>query len=147
MSSRRQAREIALQILYRYDMARAQTPGLPLLEGAALAREISQHFDHFRTAPEIREFTAQLVAGTLLHQKELDPILERHAANWKLSRMSVVDRSLLRMAAYELAHLADTPPSVVINEAVELGKQFGTSETPAFVNGILDAIKTELRPS
>lgn len=146
MSTRRRAREIALQILYRSDMARASSPDLPPLEGAALAREISQHFDHFQTAPEIREFTAQLVAGTLLRQNELDPLIERHASNWKLSRMSVVDRSLLRMAAFELAHIAETPASVVINEAVELGKQFGTSETPSFVNGILDAVKNELRP-
>jgi len=86
------------------------------------------------------------VAGTLLHQTELDPLLERHAANWKLSRMSFVDRSLLRMAAYELAHLPETPANVVINEAVELGKQFGTSDTPSFVNGILDALKAALRP-
>jgi N utilization substance protein B len=143
---RHRAREIALQILYRYDMARASQPDLKAPEGAALAKEISQHFDHFQTAPEIREFTAQLVAGTLLHQAELDPQLEAHAANWRLSRMSYVDRSLLRMAAYELAHVPETPVNVVIDEAVELGKQFGTKETPSFVNGILDALKAALRP-
>jgi N utilization substance protein B len=143
--TRHRAREIALQILYRYDMAKAATPNLAPPEGAALAKEISQHFDHFQVTPDIREFTARLVAGTLLHQGALDPLLERHAANWRISRMSYVDRSLLRMAAYELAHLPETPPAVVIDEAIELAKQFGTSDTPAFVNGILDAIKAELQ--
>jgi len=142
---RHRAREIALQILYRYDMAKAASPGLEPPKGAALAREIGQHFDHFQTAQDLREFTAMLVAGTLLHQPELDPLLERHASNWKLSRMSYVDRSLLRMAAYELKHLSETPASVVIDEAVELAKQFGTAETPSFVNGILDAVNAELQ--
>jgi N utilization substance protein B len=145
-SPRHRAREIALQILYRYDIAKAASPDLPPPQGAALAKEISQHFDHFKTDMDLREFTAQLVAGTLLNQGEIDPLLERHAAHWKIARMSFVDRSLLRMAVYELKHLTETPPAVVINEAVELGKQFGTAETPAFVNGVLDALQKELRP-
>ncbi len=145
MQNRHRAREIALQILYRYDVAQNGTPRVEPPTGGALATELSQHFDHFTISPDLRDFAAQLVAGTLLGQIELDGLLERHAANWKVARMSLVDRSLLRMAAFELKAMPETPASVVIDEAIELAKQFGTSDTPAFVNGILDAIKGELR--
>jgi N utilization substance protein B len=138
VTTRRRAREIALQILYRYDK-----PEIP--QGAALAKELSQHFDHFQVNSELREFIAHLVAGTLQNLGELDALLERHAANWKIGRMSSVDRSLLRMAAFELSHLRETDAAVVIDEAVELAKQFGTKDSPAFINGILDAVKAELQ--
>jgi len=140
MSTRHRAREVALQILYRYDVA-LQTHGTPLPQGSDLARELGQHFEHFKVPSGLREFAAQLVAGTLTEQTELDKLLETHAANWKVSRMGYVDRALLRMATYELTHVKETPATVVIDEAIELGKQFGTSETPPFVNGILDSIR------
>jgi N utilization substance protein B len=75
---------------------------------------------------------------------ELDGILEQHVSNWKVARLGFVDRSLLRMAAYELKYLRETPASVVIDEAIELGKEFGTEDTPSFVNGVLDALKKHL---
>lgn len=154
---RHQAREIAFQILYRHDQVRAQqqqqqqqaaaTEASVTLADAAvdLSRELNEHFEHFQVAPELREFAALLAAGTIRHARELDELLERHAANWRISRMSLVDRNLLRMAIYELKHVPGTPPSVVLDEAIELAKQFGTSESPAFINGVLDAIKTEIR--
>jgi N utilization substance protein B len=147
---RHQAREIAFQILYRHDQVRAQqaTGDAPVTLADAttdLSRELGEHFEHFQVAPELREFAALLAAGTIRHTSELDALLEKHAANWRISRMSLVDRNLLRMAIYELKHVPETPPSVVLDEAIELAKQFGTSESPAFINGVLDAIKTDIR--
>ena len=145
VKTRHQAREFALQILYRYDVATGVQPQVSLPQGAELARELSQHFDHFKIEGELRQFVAELVVGTLSNLTEIDALLEKHAANWKISRMSYVDRSLLRMAIFELKERPETPSSVVIDEAIELSKQFGTSESPAFVNGILDAVKGGLR--
>ncbi len=136
-TTRHQAREVALQILYRCDGEAA--------DSTQTINDLTRHFDHFHVPNEIREFTAQLVAGTLREIKELDSLLEKHASNWKLPRMSYVDRNLLRMSIYELKAFPDTPVSVVIDEAIELAKQFGTQESPSFVNGILDAVKVSVR--
>jgi N utilization substance protein B len=151
---RHRAREVALQFLYRHDLAQqsggelsVKTPNptpKPQLSPEALVAELKKHFDHFQVSENLREFAAQLVAGTLQEMPKLDVLIESHASNWKLSRMSSVDRTLLRMASYELSNLHETDASVVIDEAIELGKEFGTAETSAFVNGILDAVKTSL---
>lgn len=146
MSSRHRAREIALQLLYRYDVG-IQGEGRPLPESAQLANEISSHFQHFQVAPPLREFAGLLVAGTLQEHVRIDELIEKHATNWKVSRMGSIERGLLRLATYELGYVAETPASVVINEAIELAKQFGTEETPAFINGILDSIRAEVRPN
>ncbi|MGZ3689133.1 MAG: transcription antitermination factor NusB [Bdellovibrionota bacterium] len=144
MKSRHKAREIALQILYRYDVAQ-QSAGMRIPQGPALLQDLNHHFEHFDVASELREFSAQLVAGTLNQALEIDATIEKHASNWKVARMGFVDRSLIRMSTYELSAFPDTAASIVIDEAVELAKQFGTSDSPAFVNGILDAIKRESR--
>jgi N utilization substance protein B len=144
--SRHQAREIALQMLYRYDEAPAAADAHGAKPPQALIDELNGHFEHFQTPLELRSFTAELVAGTLRELPALDALLEKHASNWKIARMASVDRCLLRMAAYELGHFPDTPASVVIDEAIELAKQFGTAESPAFVNGVLDAIRSTVRP-
>jgi transcription antitermination protein NusB len=102
---------------------------------------LTYHFAHFNVPESLQEFVSQLVVGTLNEIKKLDEILEKHAAHWKVNRMSSVDRSLLRMAVYEMMAFKDVPRTVIIDEAIELAKQFGTSETPAFINGILDSIK------
>jgi N utilization substance protein B len=138
---RHRAREVALQILYRFDLAKIEDASL---QPQSLIKELGSHFDHFQVSADLREFAAQLVAGTLTEMPRLDSMIESHASNWKLSRMSSVDRSLLRVATYEMTHIQETDASVVIDESIELGKQFGTAETPAFINGILDAIKTAL---
>ncbi|MFL5813240.1 MAG: transcription antitermination factor NusB [Bdellovibrionia bacterium] len=139
MKSRHHAREVALQILYRYDVPQQQ--GIAVPQGTALLSDLVRHFDHFQVDEGLREFASQLVAGTLQNMSELDSTLEEHVSNWKVARLGFVDRSLLRMAAYELKHMPETPASVVIDEAIELGKEFGTEDTPAFVNGVLDALK------
>lgn len=146
--TRRIARETALQILYRYDAPVATSTeqqsspnGKVIPEGAALSSELTRHFDHFQVSPPAREFAAQLVAGTLRHLSDIDASIEKHAQNWKLGRMSAIDRNLLRMASFELVHLTDIPTKVTIDEAVELAKAFGTADSASFVNGVLDAIR------
>jgi len=139
MKPRHHAREVALQILYRYDLSAP--------DAGALIGELGVHFDHFQVPHELREFAGQLVSGTLREQGELDAMLESHASNWKVARMDAVDRSLLRMAVFELRHFPETDAAVVIDEAIELGKQFGTADTPAFVNGILDSVRNAVKGS
>lgn len=142
MNSRHQAREVALQILYRYDVAQ-QTHGTPAPHGTELLADLSRHFQHFAVPDGIHEFATRLVAGTLSQLTVLDALLEKHVSNWKITRLGFVDRSLLRMAAYELTQIKDTPSTVVIDEAIELGKQFGTEDTPSFVNGVLDTLSKD----
>jgi N utilization substance protein B len=158
MSNRHHAREVALQILYRYDVALQGKNANPVTIGESKlvlnapaktltpadldrAVDLKSHFEHFKVAPDVREFAATLVSGTLRELAALDETLERQASNWKVSRMALVDRSLLRMALYEMLHLPESPDAVVIDEAVELAKQYGNAESPGFINGILDAIK------
>jgi N utilization substance protein B len=138
-SPRHKGREVAFQVLYRYDVAKKAT-GAGAPGGPALAEELKGHFEHFDVSDEARTFAAQLVAGTLEHVEDLDKRIEATSANWRLSRMGFVDRSILRLAAYELIHMPEIAASVTIDEAVELAKQFGTDQTPAFVNGVLDAL-------
>ena len=89
----------------------------------------------------MREFADQLFLGTVEHLPELDALITRHADHWDLKRMAVIDRNVLRLGAFELLHLQeDVPPKVCINEAIELAKRFGDTESGKFINGILDAI-------
>lgn len=143
MKVRHLAREAALQILYAYDLA-LESMSKPYPAGENLVQDLVRHFEHFRVPEEARAFAGELVAGTLTRTAELDQTLEKHAKNWKLSRMAYIDRNLLRMAANELIHHTSTPTTVVIDEAIELAKQFGTVDSSAFVNGILDSIRIEL---
>lgn len=96
--------------------------------------------------PEVRSFAEQLICGVAEHLEEIDRAVEAHATNWALDRMPRVDLALLRLAVFELRFCPDVPDSVVINEAIELGKRFGTVETPAFLNGVLDKIAKQ-RPA
>lgn len=149
MTTRHRAREVALQVLYGYDVLGTEDGKniqiriqiQPHEKAAHLALELRKHFDHFQITENLRKFAAQLVAGTLQEIQALDATIEKNTPNWKLARMPLIDRTLLRMAAYELLYLPETPPSVVINEAIELAKEFGNAETPAFINGVLDGIR------
>lgn len=134
MGSRRKGRELALQILYQIEMQQ----GEPKSALALLWRREE-------VSPEIREFTTQLVEGTYRNLKEIDQLIEKHSTRWKLGRMAVVDRNILRLAVYELAYLHEIPTSVVLNEAIEMGKKFGTEQSSAFINGVLDNIAKEIR--
>lgn len=128
--SRRQARERALSLLYEADAKDV----LPAKVLADLPLE---------PAP----FAAQLVTGVSEHQAELDALIGRYARDWAVDRMPALDRSLLRMAVFELAHRPDVPTGAVISEAVELAQRYSTEESSRFVNGVLAAIAAEVRPS
>ncbi len=88
----------------------------------------------------------QLVEGVAAHQAELDPVIAESSVNWPLERMPAMDRSILRLAAYELAHRPDVPLAVIIDEAVELAKRFSTDDSGRFVNGVLSRVAERLRP-
>jgi N utilization substance protein B len=140
MSSRRYAREVALQILYQLDVD--QTPvETPLPE---LTEMLKKHFEHFRIEADARTFAAELVLGTRQRLPELDQEISNRAAHWKLPRMAVIDRNLLRLGLFELRHYPDTPHRVTLDEAVELAKSFGSADTSSFVNAILDAAMKDL---
>src|SRR5690554_4259589 len=96
-SNRHRAREIAFQILYRYDLE-AHATGLPLSREYALSQDLKTHFEHFQIQDSLRDFAADLVRGTLTRRDEIDATIEAHSANWKVSRMPFVDRNLVRMS-------------------------------------------------
>lgn len=137
--SRRRAREDALQVLYQLDMNNTLTPG------AGLA-----HFEKLFN-PEggaIDEFTRKLVTGVAENLADLNATIAKYSDNWRNERMPAVDRNILRLGAFELEHCDDIPATVSINEMVELAKGFGSENSAAFVNGILDKVKTALvRPN
>jgi len=148
---RRQGREFALKILY----------SLQDQEGAPVEAVLREFWQNFRfqndilgepievaDGPlpfEVRSFAEELILGVAENLERIDQVIEEHSTNWALDRMARVDLSLLRMATYELLFRPEIPTSVVINEAIEIGKRFGTKETPAFVNGILDKISRVCR--
>ncbi len=138
-AARRRSRQVALQVLYATDLA--ETGGSERPPEDAVFEEVAAHFE----LPEgARAFAKQLVAGVATRRAVVDDLLARHARNWRLSRMAAVDRNILRLGAYELAH-TDTPVRVVIDEAIELARRFGDDPSPAFVNGVLDAVAHEVR--
>ena len=130
MGPRHKARERALQILFQYDIH--GKPGLWL----------DEFWKPLKDSEETKAFAEQLVQGVLEHKKELDGLIGRYATNWKISRMQIVDRNILRLGAYELLWLDDVPAKVTVNEAIELAKDFGDDEAAKFVNGILDKVLT-----
>jgi N utilization substance protein B len=99
---------------------------------------------HFRVSKSVRPFFLRLVEGVKEFQHEIDALIERFSENWKIGRMSRVDRNVLRIAVYELLHCHDIPPKVSINEAIDIGKKFGTEDSGAFINGILDSVRISL---
>ncbi len=142
--SRRQAREAAFQILYKLDGQPAEYETW-LSDPSKMARELASHFAHFLVPEAQREFAAELAAGALRERQKTDEIIQGARTEWKLSRMAAVDRNLLRLAVYELTHFHDIPPSVTINEAIELAKQFGEADSAGFINGVLDQVAREKR--
>jgi N utilization substance protein B len=132
--TRHRAREAALQILYFWEIGGVEP-------AAAAARYWGIVADDAEPLPEAsRVFAESLATGTVARVAELDPLIERHAEHWRLARMAVIDRLILRLATYELLHVPETPAGVVIDEALELARTFSEGEAVRFVNGILDAI-------
>ena len=134
MGKRRQSREIALKLLYAYDVT--QEPAADLLQAPWIES----------LGPEsIRRFALTLVSGVIRHRDEIDALVQAWSMNWSLERIGVIERNILRFAICELLFLSDIPPNVTINEAVEVAKRYGTDEAPSFINGILDRIKQEVK--
>ena len=138
MGNRRKARECALQILYSLEFTE--------VEDRALSRWIDAYWSVFtdasQEAPDIREYMDRLVRGVRGQFNELDTLIQSASNNWKLDRMALVDRNILRLAAFELLELSDIPPKVSLNEAIEIGKRYGTEDSGSFINGILDKISS-----
>lgn len=132
MSVRRKARETALQILYKTDISEGRA-GEGVLE-----------FDTLVQGTEARRYCESLVNGIAAKRDEIDGIIEKHSENWTVERMAVVDRNILRIAVYELLYSEDVPYKVAIDEAVELAKLYGTDESGAFINGIIDKVRKSL---
>jgi N utilization substance protein B len=134
----RQSRAVAIQMLYQWEVGRLTVP------------EVAESFWRIGEIDEsipdrARQRAAELVRGTVENVGRIDQILEDVSRNWRLDRMPVIDRLILRLGIYELLHDPDTPPAVVIDEAIELARRFSTEEAVPFVNGVLDAIKGRIQ--
>jgi N utilization substance protein B len=141
--TRRRGREVALQVLYQLDVQGALSAEQGL---AAFFGHLNWQEDELRLSfsPEEKAFVEHLVHGVREHLESIDDSIARASRNWRLDRMARVDRNLLRLAVFELRHSKDVPGRVALNEAIEIAKRFGTAESPAFVNGILDRCLEEL---
>lgn len=133
MGSRREGRELALQALYSFD-----------LNPMELRQSLVLFWENNRSAPTVRDFAEQLVLGVTEHRDEIDRIIEEKSKNWSLGRMARIDLNILRIAVYELHHRPDIPKNVTINEAIEVAKKFGTDESAAFINGIIDEVASHV---
>ena len=131
MRARTRARGWALQTLYAWESRGAEEPVTQILREFAAERNISA---------ESREYLQQLVSAVGKNQAEIDAALTQSLTNWRLDRLSVVDRNILRLAAAEMLYLEEIPPRVSIQEALTLAEKYGTAESPRFVNGVLDAL-------
>lgn len=129
MGKRRTARELALKFLYQTEF-NSDSPD----------SELNSFCDRANVSEEIQNFTQTLIKNIFFHKKEVDELLEKISANWATDRMAVIDKNILRLGICELLFDPTTPPKVVINEAVEIAKKFGTEESPDFINGILDKV-------
>jgi N utilization substance protein B len=130
MGIRRRSRELALQALFSMDM-----------NNDASEETLQRFCRNFNPPEKIRPFFLQLVRGVLQYIPEIDNLIERFSKNWQIGRMSCVDRNVLRIAVYELLCCSDIPPKVSINEAIDIGKKFGTEDSGAFINGIIDSLR------
>jgi N utilization substance protein B len=129
MTRRSRAREVALQLLYQHEVN--STVPRPAIE--TFVRERLRDRD-------LEPFTLALYDGVQTNGGDIDRQLGQAAENWRLARMAAVDRNVLRLGAYELLHTPETPPGVIINEAIELARRFGSVDSPGFVNGVLDRL-------
>lgn len=125
---RRQIRELAFQLIYQIDVGKNQL-------NYTLQERLKEE-----TNEGAKAFCEELVKGTFAKLEEIDEIIQKNAVDWKVERMSSVDRNLLRLAVFEMLYYDNTPPKVALNEAIELAKIFGSEESPKFINGILGKI-------
>lgn len=129
---RRKSREVALQVLYQLDITKKD-----------VHKTLAQFHDYFSGNEEKDDFMERLVLGVLEHRQKIDQLIEKYSENWRLDRMNIIDRAILRLAIFELLYCGEIPPKVTLNEAIELGKRFGSEDSGSFINGILDRIQNE----
>lgn len=132
MPRRHQSRECALQVLYLIDAGGAETPAALRAYWADFPRDV-----------DVRDYAEDLVNGVASRRPDLDAAIERRSLNWRVARMAIVDRNILRLAVYEMLYSPDIPSKVAIDEAIELAKRFGSEDSRAFVNGVLDGILSD----
>ncbi len=161
MRKRREARERAVQFLFQYDLNPSEDLGAALGQfwhNSQLNAFLDGHGPTWGEKIELpppsaedastRLFAEGLVRGVIEHRERLDEVIRKHAKNWDMHRMAVVDRNIMRLGIYEMLYRDDIPPVVSINEAVDIAKKFSTTDSGKFVNGILDKVKAEiLRPA
>lgn len=135
MGVRHRGRELAFQILFQCDQT-----------GDKVNAVIARFQELKRANAEAAAFAEDLAVGAFSQQGDLDVLVRAKADNWKLERLLSVDRAVLRLAAYELSQRPDVPMEVALNEAIEIAKRYGSDESPAFVNGVLDRLAAQLRP-
>ncbi len=136
MGKRRISRELAVQFLYLADMNEGD-----------ISQQLKQFWEDNPVSVEVQSFTEEILTHIFDHREEIDSRLEQFSEHWTLSRMAVIDRNLLRMAASEILYSKTVPPKVAIDEAVEIAKKFGSEDSPNFINGILDRILKESQPA
>ncbi len=135
--TRRKTRELVLQALYALEVGKHDS-----------IKVIKDQLEpELKSDPELLEFGRKLVEQTLLRQDECDPLIEKHTKNWKLERIALLDKIILRMALTEMLYFEDIPEKVSLNEAIEIAKLFSTPKSGTFINGILDAVLSELNTS
>jgi len=130
---RREGRELALQALYSLELNPTNSKIM-----------LQRFWENFQESAAIREFAGELVEGVVANREVIQKRIKAQSKNWSLSRMAKVDLNILRIGVYELLFRSDIPKNVTINEAIEVAKKFGTEESPAFINGILDEIAASL---
>jgi N utilization substance protein B len=136
-SPRHRGREVALQVLYQWEVGRTDI-------GEAVERYWWLEGVASGASDTVRQFASALARGTVEHLAEIDPLIEARLEHWRLVRMAVIDRLILRLAVYELVHAKDVPPAVVIDEALELARTYSSEDAVKFVNGVLDAVRRNL---
>jgi transcription antitermination protein NusB len=133
MGSRRKSRELALQALFDMDMSQNNSE-----------ERIELFCQNFTPPSKVLPFFQGLISGVKENKKEIDSLIEKFSSNWKISRISCVDRNIMRIAVYEMLYCEDIPSKVSINEAIEIGKKFGAEDSGSFINGILDSVRIML---
>ncbi len=134
MGRRRKAREETLRILFRLEF-----------ENKQIEKTLNQYWKNKKVSKEIKEYSTWLVNGVISDQAKIDNIIQQISEHWRVSRMALVDRNILRMAVFELLYEENIAPAIVINEAIEIAKRYSGDEAATFVNGILDAIRKNLK--
>jgi N utilization substance protein B len=133
LGRRRRSRETALQVLYQLNITKQD-----------VHTAFTQFWEHFLSEGVADDFIKRLVHGVIEHCPELDRLIEEYSEHWRLNRIDMIDRNILRMALFELLYCEEIPPKVTINEAIDLGKRFGSEDSGSFINGILDRVQNEV---